>query len=120
MLRAKIASIVNICARYPWPVIALATILTLFTGYYSAQHFSIDPHVNRLISPDLPWRQRELAVDAAFPHRHEIILTVVEAPTSELASQATATLVDKLSGQSDLFRSVREMGGGPFFAKNAL
>jgi hopanoid biosynthesis associated RND transporter like protein HpnN len=122
MLRSKIASIVNICTRYAWAVIALATLLTLFTSYYSARHFTINTDVNKLISPDLPWRQRELAVDKAFPHRNETILAVVEAPTSELATQATNALIERLSGdgQKAHFTSVRELGGGPFFVKNGL
>src|SRR5438552_3692967 len=120
MLRAKIASIVNTCTRHAWTIVALAAILTVFTSYYSARHFSINTDVNKLISPDLPWRQRELAIDRAFPHRHERILAVVEAPTSELASQASAALMQKLTEHPALFQSVREPGGGPFFAKNAL
>ncbi|HEY7302461.1 MAG TPA: MMPL family transporter [Xanthobacteraceae bacterium] len=120
MLASRIASIVNICARFAWLVIALATVLTAFTGYYSIEHFSINTDVNKLISPDLPWRQRELAVDRAFPHRHERIIAVVEAPTSEKASQAAAALIDRLSLQPELFASVREPGAGPFFARNGL
>src|SRR5437868_5870065 len=120
MLGPGIASIVNICARFAWPVIALVTILTVFTSYYSFRHFSINTDVNKLISPDLPWRQRDLAMDRAFPHRHERIIAVVEAPTSELASQATAALIDGLSRQRESFGSIRGLGDGPFFAKNGL
>jgi hopanoid biosynthesis associated RND transporter like protein HpnN len=120
MLRSKIAAIVTICARHAWAVVVLAAILTVLTGFYTARNFSINTDVNKLISPDLPWRQRELAVDTAFPHRHETILAVVEAPTSELATQATTALVDRLAGQTALFRSVRETEGGPFFTQNAL
>ena len=120
MLKSRIAFIVNICVRFAWLVIALAVGLTTFTSYYSVQHFAINTDLNRLISPDLPWRQRDLVVDKAFPHRHDRIIAVVEAPTSELASQATAALLDRLSGQPGVFASIREPGGGPFFAKNGL
>jgi hopanoid biosynthesis associated RND transporter like protein HpnN len=89
-------------------------------GYYSAINFSIDTNVNKLISNNLDWRKNELALDAAFPYRHETIVAVVEAPTSELASQATAELVEKLSTQTTVFNSVGEPAGGPFFSKNAL
>src|SRR5262245_61078944 len=120
MLRRKIAAIVNICTRRPWPVVALAALLTIFCSYYSVRNFTINTDVNKLISPDLDWRKRELAVDMAFPHRNETILAVVEAPSSELASQATAELVEKLSTRKDVFTSVREPTGGEFFRKNAL
>ena len=120
MLKSKIVSIVNICTRHVWPIVALAALLTVFCAYYSARNFSIDTDVNKLISPDLDWRKRELAVDAAFPHRHETILAVIEAPTSELATQATSELIEGLSTQTAAFTSVREPAGGAFFSKNAL
>src|SRR3954465_6703459 len=122
MLKSRLPSIVNICTRHPWMIIIIAAILTVVTSIYSAQHFAINTDVNKLISPDLPWRQRELAVDKAFPHRNETILAVVEAPTSELATQATNALIERLSGdgQKAHFTSVRELGGGPFFVKNGL
>jgi len=120
MLKSKIVATVNICTRYAWPIIAFAALLTLFTGFYSARNFSINTDVNKLISPDLPWRQRELAIDKAFPHRNETILAVVKAPTSELATQATTALVEKLASQTANFKTVREPAGGAFFAQNAL
>src|SRR5262245_12297962 len=107
MLRSKIVAIVNICTLHVWPVIIISALLTVFCGYYSARHFSINTDVNKLISPDLDWRQRELAVDKSFPHRNETILAVVEAPTSELATQATAELVEKLSTEKAVITSVR-------------
>src|SRR5712671_5556560 len=111
MLKSKIVSIVSICSRYSRTVIAISVLLTALSGLYSAHNFSINTDVNKLISPDLPWRQRELVVDKAFPHRNETILAVVEAPTSELATQASTALIERLSGdgQKANFTSVREL-----------
>src|SRR5712671_4964062 len=120
MLKSKIVSIVSICSRYSRTVIAISVLLTALSGLYSAHNFSINTDVNKLISPDLPWRQRELAVDKAFPHRHELILAVVDAPTSELATQASKALVDRLTAQSELFKSVHNTAESPFFTRNAL
>jgi hopanoid biosynthesis associated RND transporter like protein HpnN len=120
MLKAKIAQVVNICTAYPWVVIALAALITIVSGVYSARNFAINTDINKLISPELSWRQRELVFLQAFPQRSETILAVVDAPTSELAAQAAAALVQKISGQTDLFKSVRDPAGGPFFARNAL
>jgi len=92
MLKSRLASIVNICTHHAWAVIAIAVLLTVITGTYSVRNFAINTDVNKLISPDLPWRQRELAVEAGFPHRNDTILAVVEAGTSEMATQATEAL----------------------------
>jgi hopanoid biosynthesis associated RND transporter like protein HpnN len=45
---------------------------------------------------------------------------VVDAPTPELATQATAALVSKLSERPDLFLTIQQPGGGPFFRHNGL
>src|SRR5205085_3332077 len=120
MLKARLVSVVNICTRHAWPVIFLAALLTSATGIYTFHNFSINTDINRLISYDLPWRQQELAVDRAFSHRNESILAVVEAKTSELASQASTALLQRLSEQKTLFTSLRSPGESEFFSKNAL
>src|SRR5882724_116691 len=114
MLRSKIVSVVNTCANHGWVVVVIAAILAVLCGYYSARNFSIDTNVNKLISSDLDWRKNELALDAAFPYRHEIIVAVVEAPTSELASQATAGVSEKPPPHPRFLRWVGERAGGAF------
>ncbi len=120
MLRSKIVSIVDICTRFPWAIIAITAILTVVTAAYSVRNFSINTNVNRLISQDLDWRQRELAVDRSFPHRNDTILVVVEAPTSEQATEANAALLKRLQGQSALFQSVQSLNESEFFQRHAL
>jgi uncharacterized protein len=120
MLKTRVVAVVNVCTHYAWAVIALATAVTFITAFYSYHNFSINTDVNRLISPDLPWRQRELAIERAFSHRNESILAVVESPTSELATQASLALTAKLAEQSELFPSVRNQAESEFFAHNAL
>ncbi len=120
MLKTTIVKTVDACTRYSGQVIGIAVILGLISAIYAAGHFAIDADVNKLISKDLPWRQREAAFDKSFPPKEETILAVVEAPTSELVTQATAALVEKLSGETKFFHSVAELGGGPFFRRNGL
>ena len=120
MLKTAIIATVDACTRRAVQVIALAVLLAIGSGIYAARHFAIDADVNKLISKDLPWRQREAAFDKSFPSKEETILAVVDAPTSELAAQSTAALIQKLSGDTKLFRAITELGGGPFFRRNGL
>ncbi len=83
-------------------------------------HFAISTDINQLISKDLPWRQRELALDAAFPSRSDFILAVVDAPTPELCKSSKAALLQQLQGQKALFHAIRQQGGSPFFERNGL
>jgi hypothetical protein len=86
----------------------------------AARHFSINTDVNALISADLPWRQRELAYESAFPQGTQAILAVVDAPTPEPAGAAATALAEQLSQHDRLFRSVEELGEGRFFESHAL
>src|SRR6266567_1551515 len=120
MLQQAIVTVVDYCTRYAVQVIGIAAVLGVATAIYAAGHFAIDADVNKLISKELPWRQREVAFEKSFPPKEETILAVIDAPTSELATQATAAVIQKLSDQKDHFRSILEAGGGPFFQKNGL
>src|SRR6266516_6705565 len=120
MLQQAIVNIVDYCTRYAAQVIGIAALLGLATAIYAAGHFAIDADVNKLISKELPWRQREVAFEKSFPPKEETMLAVIDAPTSELVTQATTALIEKLAVQKDVFRSILEAGGGPFFQKNGL
>jgi hypothetical protein len=120
MLVSVVKQVVALCSRHAWMVVALATLITAGCGYYTATHFAITTDINKLISSDLGWRQRERAYEKAFPGPFNSILTVVDAPTPELASGATAVLAQRLSEQPKLFRAVNLLDGDPFFAKNGL
>jgi hopanoid biosynthesis associated RND transporter like protein HpnN len=120
MLKAKLAALVNICTRNAWVVIAIALFLAVVSGIYVVRNFAINTNVNQLISPDLPWRQRELAFVAAFQGNHEKVLAVVDAATSERASAASKALAQKLSAEPKLFPTVQELSESPFFSRNGL
>jgi uncharacterized protein len=120
MLQKAIVTTVDYCTRFSTQIIGIALLFGLIADAYAARHFAIDADVNKLISKDLPWRQREVAYERFFPPKEETILAVIDAPTSELATQATDALVERLSGQKALFHSIIEAGGGPFFRKNGL
>ena len=119
-LAALITRVVEWTSLHPLKIIVAFVILTVISGVYVVRHFAIDTDVNALISADLPWRQRELAYESAFPQSTQAILAVVDAPTPELADAAATALADQLSQQERLFRSVEELGGGSFFEREAL
>jgi uncharacterized protein len=120
MSKAIIKILVERCTRWPWTVIALSVMLSAAAAVYSVDHFAINTDISRLISPDLPWRQRQHAFQTAFPQGPNIILAVVDAPTSEAASEAATMLADALSGRTELFRSVSTVAETPFFEHSAL
>jgi hypothetical protein len=118
-ITAFVVRSIEICIKFAWPVVGIAVLLTALSGWYAATHFSMTTDINQLISTSIPWRQRELAFEKAFP-QYELIVAVIDAPTPELVDEATGALVQRLSQQKDLFRTIEQPKGGPFFAKNGF
>jgi hypothetical protein len=106
--------------RAPWITILVFALLTLGSAVYTARNFNINTDISNLISPHIDWRQREIALEKAFPARVHTILAVVNAPTPELAALAADRLTDRLKDNPALFPEVRRPDGGAFFEKNAL
>ncbi len=120
MIQLAIKRLIEHCTRWPWAVVVVALVLSVGAGVYTARHFAINTDINRLISPDLAWRQRELAFAKVFPLGHEVILVVVDAPTSEAASAAATSLTGALSARKDLYRTVDGVSETPFFVRDGL
>jgi uncharacterized protein len=118
MLKSTIIRTVDFCSRHALGVILLGVALGVVSAAYATRHFAITTDINQLISPDLPWRHREVAFAATFPRQD--ILAVVNAPTPELVQQATAKLVDALLKRSDVIKALRQPGSGSFFERNGL
>jgi uncharacterized protein len=117
-MKSAIVGLVAFCTRRPLWIVALAVVLAAGSAFYAVQHFAIKTDVNDLISPDLPWAQRSMRFLKDFPQRE--IIVVVDAPTSELAGQASAKLAAALRQHPDRFLAVSEPGSGSFFERNGL
>jgi uncharacterized protein len=118
-ITAFVVRAIGFCTQYAWPVIAASLLLAVLSSWYAATHFAMTTDVNQLISPNIPWRQREAAFEKAFP-QFELIVAVVDAPTPELVDEATNALVERLSQHKDIFHSIEQPKGGDFFAQNGL
>ena len=115
-----VVAIVMTCSRFPWPVLGLAALITIISGYYTANHFAINTNTNDFISEKLPWRQNLIALDKAFPQRDDQIVVVIDGATPELAEAAAQSLTDRLKRRPDLYQSVLRPEGGAYFNQNAL
>jgi hopanoid biosynthesis associated RND transporter like protein HpnN len=119
MLTSLIVRLINFCTRHAWGVIVAGILLSIASGLYSAKHFAINSDINTLLSSELPWRKREIAFEKAFS-RFENIIIVVTAPTPELSGLATTELTSALEKHPERIKTVSQLGGGEFFARNGL
>ncbi|EJW13292.1 protein export membrane protein, SecD/SecF family, putative [Rhodovulum sp. PH10] len=120
MLVSAIVRTVRFCIRHARIVIGAYALIAVVCGVFAATNFAIDTDVNKLISQNLDWRQREIAFEKAFPGRFDSILVVVDAPSPEFASLAADALTERLRQNTTDFTNVEQPGGGPFFARNGL
>ncbi len=120
MLVSAVTRLVALCSRHAWAVLILAATVTGCSGVYAARHFAITTDINNLLAPNLEWRKRERAYEAAYPGSVNSILVVVDAPTPELATEAASLLTNRLQRQNLLFKVVKPLDRDPFFTKNGL
>ncbi|HMN72672.1 MAG TPA: MMPL family transporter [Rhodoblastus sp.] len=89
--------IVRFCTFRPLLVVGLTLALTLAAGVYSVKNFAIDTNTAKLISPDIPWRQDEIAYARAFPQFDNLIAAVIDGPTPEAVDGAADRLTAALN-----------------------
>ena len=120
MVQSAIKTLIDLCTRRPWWVLGVSVLLAIAAGVYSARHFAINTDVTRLISPHLPWRQRELTFNATFPQGKETIIAVIDAPTSRLRARRRNRSRTPCPARKTLFKSVEAASETPFFAREAM
>ncbi len=119
-MNALISRTVAACCRRPWTILAVSAVLCVAAMLYVAGNFAMTTDTAQLISAKTPWRQREAAVDRAFPQNDGRIVVVVDAATPELAETSAAALAGKIAARKDIAEAVERPDGGPFFAQNGL
>jgi hopanoid biosynthesis associated RND transporter like protein HpnN len=119
VLKDVVVQIVALCTRYAKTAVLVGFALAAAAAVYTSRNFTINTDISQLISPDLDWRQREIAYDKAFPGSHDNIVVVIEAATPEFTRLATDALEERLKGDSH-FTSVRDIAGDSFFQRNGL
>jgi len=115
-----IVAIVAVSSRHAIPVLLLSALLAIAAAWYAANNFAITTDTNEFISPSLPWRQRLIAFDKAFPQRTDNIVAVIDGKTPEGAEAAAAEISAKMEARPDLYKSVERPEGGPYFNKTGL
>jgi hypothetical protein len=121
-----VVAIVMASAKWRWLVLAVALILTVVSGFYVVGRFmdpkdsAINTNTDDFIDASVPWRQDEIAYNKAFPNQADSLIVVIDGKTPEAASAAARALNERLQNHPEVFKSVVQPDGGPFFAKNGL
>ncbi|HUA53638.1 MAG TPA: hypothetical protein VMB81_15815, partial [Candidatus Sulfotelmatobacter sp.] len=120
MLVDMLVQLVDVCRRRALAVVLVALAVAAACVAYAAGHLAFDTDTAKLIDARVPWRQREAALDRAFPQNTDLLAIVVDGATPDLAEDASAALAKRLAAEPTLFKTVRRPDGGEFFKKNGL
>jgi hopanoid biosynthesis associated RND transporter like protein HpnN len=100
--------------------VAVGLLLAIMSGWLGATRLGISTDTSALFAPSLPWRQREIALDKAFPQFSDLLVAVIDAAVPEEADQTAADLAAALSADTAHFQSVRRPDASPYFDRNGL
>jgi len=69
MFETLVVRVVRACCHRPFVVLAIAALATIGAILFTYEEFAINTDTSEFISAKLPWRQREIRLDAAFPQQ---------------------------------------------------
>ena len=120
MLTSVVVRCVAFCRRFAGGVALVGLVGSLGLGWYAAGHFRINTDINQLLAADLEWRQREVALEQAFPQKVDQLVVVVDGADADGTEEAVEALASKMRDRADLFKNVTRPDALPFFRKNGL
>lgn len=120
MMASFLASVVDFCRRFAVLTVVFAAVASVGLGVYVVRNISINTDINQLLSEELDWRKREKALEAAFPHKTDTTVIVIDAASARKADEAAAALAEKLSALPEMFTFVSRPDALPFFRDGGL
>ncbi|WP_424812479.1 MMPL family transporter [Roseococcus sp. YIM B11640] len=115
-----VVALVRISVRRPIAVLLALALVSIAGTWLTVTRFALDSDVTKLFPPDLPWRVAERTMERAFPQRLDLIAIVLDGPDAATSDRAAGQLAAALEARPQLFRSVRQPNGGPFWARHGL
>ena len=106
--------------RYAWSVIIGFTLLGVAAFFYTAGNLGVNSNTAEMFDENLPFRQVRDQYNEAFPETEDNFVVVVSGPVPELVASVADTVASRFRDRTDLFESVFQPTGEPFFKNNQL
>ncbi len=119
-LRHLLEHVVAFCHRHARSIVLASVLLAALSGYYAAHHLAVSTNTDDLFAASLPWRQRAVAYDRAFPQFRDLLVAVIDAHEPEQADATAAQLAKVLAADQAHFLSVTRPDASPFLRKEGL
>ncbi len=102
-------------------LVVLAGLILMALCLWSASlRLGVSTDTDQLFAESLPWRQRQLAMDRAFPQFRDTLVAVIDAPAPEAAEATAAELARRLAADPHEFRDATRPDASPWFDQNGL
>ena len=120
MLTHILVKVVDTSRRHAWRAMLGAMLLAGFSGWFASEHLGVSTDTDLMFAASLPWRQRAIAMDKAFPQFRDLLIAVIDAREPEEADATAAALAAKLATDTKHFATVRRPDALPFFRKEGF
>ena len=115
-----LARLVDASRRHAWLVLLGAAVLAGLAGWAVATRLGVSTDTDTLFRASLPWRQRQIAFDRAFPQNKNLLVAVINARIPEEADATAAALATRLRADPGHFRTVSQPDASPYLRRNGL
>jgi len=115
-----LANWIRFVERFALMIAVVVFVLTAGIYVYTADNLTINTSTTDMLSEELPFRQRYIDYQAAFPQFSNLITIVVDAKTPDRADVAALALAARLRRTPAVIEKVYDLAGHPFFRGNGL
>lgn len=115
-----IGHVVAFAQRRAGPVVVAALLAAVGAIWFAAGHLGITTDIALLFSPDLPYRQRAVMLERAFPQFQDLLVAVIDAELPEQADATAAALASALAADTTHFRTIRRPDALPWLHREGL
>src|SRR6201994_4171330 len=120
LLQCALVRLVDASRRHAWTVVLTGILLAIGSGLYASHHLGVNTDTDQMFSGSLPWRQRALALDRAFPQFQGLLVAVIDAKVPEEAEVTARDLTRALAADHTDFSMVSQPGSSPYLTKEGL
>ena len=111
---------VGACVRRAGWVVLLAALLAVGAAWLAYARLGVTTDTSGLFAESLPWRQRSLVLQRAFPQNEDLLVAVVDGATPEETEATAEALAAKLRSDRAHFQEVRRPDSSPYLEQNGL
>ena len=116
----SLVRLVEYSRRHAVAIVLGGILLALLAGAVSSAMLGVSTDTDKMFSERLPWRQRAIAFDRAFPQFQDLIVAVIDGSSPEITDQTAAALAEALATDTTHFISVRWPDASPYFDRQGL